>query len=65
MKLRLILPLAALTLGLAACNSESKTEAVPESTDFVVEDPTASAVPVDLPSTEMTMAPASEEAPAK
>lgn len=65
MKLRLALMLPAATLALAACGSETKTEVVPESSEFVAEDPSASGVPVDLPSTEMTMAPvASEAAPA-
>lgn len=61
---------AALTLTLAGCNSQSADTAGPAetgapSTEFVAENPTAAAVPVDLPTTPMTNAPAAEASPAK
>lgn len=56
---RVILALgaAALAVSLAACKQEPVT-AEPEaaSTDFVAENPTEPAVPVDLPTTAMTTA---------
>jgi len=60
MKLRKLLSILPAALALAACGSESKTEVVPESSEFVAENPTDPAVPVDLPSTAMTNAPASD-----
>lgn len=65
--MRKFVMIAPLALALASCGGEKTEEAKPEpaSTDFVVEDPTAPAVPVVLPTTEMTNVPASEAAPAK
>lgn len=57
---------AALALGACSKSEEAAPEATPEavSTDFVAENPTEPAVPVDLPTTPMTSAPVSEAAPA-
>jgi hypothetical protein len=65
--MRKFVMIAPMALALASCGGEKADEAVPEaaSTDFVVENPTAPAVPVVLPKTEMTNVPASEAAPAK
>lgn len=71
MKIRLaaLAPLG-LALALAACGSQEAEQAPasaePEapSSEWVAENPTEPAVPVDLPTTAMTNAPASEAAPA-
>lgn len=65
--MRKFVMIAPLALALASCGSQKTEEAAPEpvSTDFVVENPTAPAVPVNLPTTEMTNVPATEAAPAK
>lgn len=65
--MRKFVMIAPLALALASCGGEKAEQAKPEpaSTDFVAESPTDPAVPVDLPSTALTNAPASEAAPAK
>lgn len=59
--------IAPLALVLASCSAQQSEEAKPEpaSTDFVAENPTDPAVPVDLPATALTNAPASEAPPAE
>lgn len=58
-----------LALTLSACGGEKADEAAataePEaiSTDYVIENPTDPAVPVDLPSTAMTTAPEASPSP--
>jgi len=60
----------AAVLALGACKGGEKAEqaAAPEptaaSSEFVAENPSEAAVPVNLPTTAMTNAPASEAAPA-
>lgn len=59
-----------LAVALAACGGETPDQAATAETEvpsseFVAENPTEPAVPVDLPSTAMTMAPAPEASPAK
>ena len=68
MKRTSILPLVAV-LALAACGKPAETgEAADEptapSSEWVAENPTEAAVPVDLPTTAMTNAPAAEASPA-
>lgn len=63
-----ILPLAVL-LALAACGkpadtSQAADEPTAPSGEWVQENPTEPAVPVDLPTTPMTNAPAAEASPA-
>lgn len=57
----------AAVLALGACSKQQATapvEAEAASTDFIAENPTEPAVPVNLPTTAMTNAPAGEAAPA-
>lgn len=71
---RIVYPLAlAGALALAACGGEKAEQAASDqaaaepteaSSEFVAENPTEPAVPVNLPTTAMTNAPASEAAPA-
>lgn len=68
--LRAVLVPLALTLALAACGSKPADPVIVDesgapSTDFVAENPTDPATPVDLPSTAMTNVPAAEASPAK
>jgi len=68
MKRTSILPLAAL-LALAACGKQvdqdqANAEPTAPSSEWVQENPTEPAVPVDLPTTPMTNAPAAEASPA-
>lgn len=65
--MRKFVMIAPLALALAGCGGEKTDEAMPEaaSTDFVVENPTAPAVPVVLPTTEMTNVPVTEAPPTK
>lgn len=65
-----ILPLAAV-LALAACGKPADTaqpaasdEPTEVSTEWTAQNPTEPAVPVDLPTTKMTNAPAAEASPA-
>lgn len=68
----LILPLALLPLlALAACGPKADTtqaaaadQPTADSTDWTIQNPTEPAVPVDLPKTPMTNAPAAEASPA-
>ncbi len=69
MTIRIVYPLAlAGALALGACSGEKAEQAAAEpteaSSEFVAENPTEPAVPVNLPTTPMTNAPASEAAPA-
>jgi len=67
-----ILPLALLPLlALAACGPKADTaqavasdEPTAESTEWTAQNPTDPAVPVNLPKTQMTNAPAAEASPA-
>lgn len=68
MKRTSILPLAVL-LALSACGKQAETsqaadEPTAPSSEWVMENPTEPAVPVDLPTTPMTNAPAAEASPA-
>jgi hypothetical protein len=63
-----ILPLATM-LALSACGKPAETgqaadEPTAPSSEWVQENPTEPAVPVDLPTTPMTNAPAAEASPA-
>lgn len=53
----LALGLAAITLTIGGCKKEASTEPTAQSSDFVAENPTESAVPVNLPTTAMTNTP--------
>ena len=69
MTIRIVYPLAlAGALALGGCGGEKAEQAAAEpteaSSEFVAENPTDPAVPVNLPTTPMTKAPASEAAPA-
>lgn len=61
----LVLALPVLALALAGCSKQPQPTYQAEQSDMVVENPTAPAVPVDLPTTPMTNAPADAAAATK